>query len=79
MAPKNDNLDEILDNEREWRRIIYADVQKIKEQAVAIKNDVEGLRAWNLVFRAAGATLFGLLFAYIKTVLDAYIKANLGG
>lgn len=68
MAPKNDNLDEILDNEREWRRVIYADVQKIKDE-------VSGLRVWSLVFRAAGATLFGLLFAYIKLVLEGKINA----
>lgn len=63
MAPKYQITEEILENEKEWRRIIYSDLQKIKD-------DVSGLRVWNLVFRAAGATLFGLLFAYIKLVLE---------
>ena len=57
-----EQIENMLDNEKEWRRIIYSDVQRIKD-------DVSGLRVWNLVFRAAGATLFGLLFAYIKIKL----------
>ena len=60
MSPK---IDDIIENEKEWRRIIYQDVQKIKDE-------VSGLRVWSLIFRAAGATLFGLLFAYIKLVLE---------
>jgi len=58
MAPKKD-IEDILDNEREWRRIIFTKVDKIE-------NEVRGLIIWGYIFRAGGALLVGLLYAYIE-------------
>ncbi len=58
MTPKRD-VEAIIENEKEWRRTIYTDVQKIKDE-------VSGLKVWAYVFRAGGAFLLGALWAYFE-------------
>jgi len=60
MAPqKDEKLEALIANEKEWRRVLFQKVEKIEKE-------VQGLIVWSLIFRAGGATLIGLLFAYFE-------------
>lgn len=52
-----------LGNEQEWRRFMM-------DRVVKISDDVEKMRAWNLVFRVGASALFSILLASVSAYFE---------
>lgn len=68
-----DNIDSLLDNEREWRRYLMTQMGEIKNEFAHTANEIAAIKVWNLVFRLVGGAIFAILLLWIET------KFNHGG
>jgi len=56
-------MDQLLENEREWRRHVVEQLERIKETQAT-------MHAWNLVFRLAGGALFTILLTIVGAMIS---------
>lgn len=61
--------DELLDNEREWRRFLIKKVVAIESDFSAISRDIAMMKVWNLVFRLIGGGLFAMFLLWVEAKL----------
>lgn len=65
MSPES--LENLIENEREWRRYMIENIEGMKSEISAIK-------AWNLVFRLVGGFLVTGGFAIVIVILEKVIN-----
>lgn len=58
--------DDILDNEREWRRYIIRRLDGIASAQYQTSRQIGEMKVWNVVFRLAGAGLFAIVLLWIE-------------
>lgn len=58
--------DEIIENEREWRRYVVAQIE-------GMRKDIASMREWTLVFRLGG----GLFVSIVLTLFYMWIEMRL--
>lgn len=54
----DNNLEKLLDNEREWRRYL---IERVEEH----RKDLTHIKIWNTVFRIAGGILLSLFYVWV--------------
>lgn len=73
--PKESGMDKdsftenLLDNEREWRRFLIKQVGKIEEDFNYVAKEIERIKVWNLVFRMIGGAVFALILIWVESKL----------
>jgi hypothetical protein len=58
------DLDQLLDNEREWRRYM---IERIEEH----RKEITHIKVWSMVFRLVGGALLSLLYIWVDHVLGS--------
>jgi hypothetical protein len=54
----SDDLNQLLNNEREWRKYM---IERMEEY----RREIAHIKAWNLVFRMAGGAILSLLYLWV--------------
>lgn len=62
-------LDNLLENEREWRRYVIERIERMAEDNHEISNQIAGIKVWSMVFRISGSALFAVLCIWIESKL----------
>ena len=59
-------LDNLLENEREWHRYMIERIEKMSEKSQEIGNQIAAIKVWSMVFRLTGSAMFALLLIWIQ-------------
>jgi hypothetical protein len=66
----HEEIGDILDSEREWRRYLIQKLDKMETQHDLLHSDIIQMKTWAKVWRLAWGGTFGLLLAYIQAKLS---------
>lgn len=66
-----DDLESLLDNEREWRRYLIDQVAEIKGEFTQVSKEIAAIKVWNMVFRIVGGGFFGLMLVWFEYKLNS--------
>ena len=62
-------LDNLLENEREWRRYVIERIEKMSSENIEIGKQIAAIKVWSMVFRLSGSALFAVLCIWIESKL----------
>jgi len=66
----NDNeIEHIIENEKEWRRHLLKDLRSIRQEQMRVKEDVAKLKVWAWISRSIVISSILGMFAWVKTKL----------
>lgn len=65
-----DITEDLLDNEREWRRFLIKKVESIEAEFTHISKEIAMMKVWNLMFRLVGGGIFAILLIWIESKLS---------
>lgn len=60
------NYDDIIENEREWRRHIIKELDDIKTIQIDNVTQISNLKVWNVVWRSLGSSIVAV-FLWLKS------------
>jgi len=76
----DDHVEDLIDNEREWRKLLFKKIEKIDTKLDAMhdehsefRTDLIQMKVWNRIFRAASGVIFSSLFGLLIWLLKGNI------
>lgn len=55
----------LIGNEKEWRRYLVVQIKDMREEHLLLRDELKGLKVWNIVWRFLGSTAIGVVMTWI--------------